>query len=69
MPDSKITNGPNGRSRNATIAQTGDGLPNDSSSPISVDEAEVERVRRKLTGGSIEEQIATDNDRAQKGSA
>jgi hypothetical protein len=44
--------GPNARPRNENIGQTAGGLPNDSSSPdFGIDDAEVERVRRKLTGG------------------
>jgi len=70
MTDSKISTGPNARPRDATVSQTGEGLPDDSSRPVEVDDAEVERVRQKLTEGTnLKEQIATDNDRAQKGSA
>ena len=76
MTDTKISTGPNARPRETTIAQTGEGLPDDTSTPIAVDEREVERVRQKLTEGTsmesqtdLENQIATDNDRAQKGSA
>jgi len=46
----KITTGPNDRPRNETIAQTGAGLPDDTSRPVEVDEAEVARVRAKLLG-------------------
>jgi len=70
MTDTKISTGPNARPRDTTIAQTGEGLPDDTSSPIEVDEAEIERVRQKLVEGTdLENQIPTDNDRAQKGSA
>ncbi len=44
----KITTGLNDRPLNHTIAQTGDGLPDDSGQPVEVDPAEVERVRAKL---------------------
>ncbi|HEV7253280.1 MAG TPA: hypothetical protein VGN97_09275 [Mesorhizobium sp.] len=46
----KITTGPNDRPRNETIAQTGAGIPDDTSRPVEVDEAEVARVRAKLLG-------------------
>jgi hypothetical protein len=46
----KITTGPNERARNDTIGQSGEGLPDDTSQPIDVDEAEVERIREKLLG-------------------
>lgn len=43
-----ISDGVNARPRDESIAQTGRGLPNDSSKPIDVDDAEIERVRKKL---------------------
>ncbi|WP_062016094.1 hypothetical protein [Aureimonas sp. AU4] len=50
----KITDGLNDRPRNASIGQTAGGLPDDSSRPIEVDEAEVARVRDKLIGETKE---------------
>ncbi|WP_162596281.1 hypothetical protein [Methylobacterium sp. 17Sr1-1] len=44
----KISNGPNARPRDETIAQTGPGLPNDSSSPVAVDEEEAKRIEEKI---------------------
>lgn len=44
----KITTGLNDRPRNETIAQTGGGIPDDTSQPVEVSDEEVERVRRKL---------------------
>jgi hypothetical protein len=44
----KISNGPNARPRDASIAQTGEGLPNDSSRPVEVSEEEERRIRQKL---------------------
>jgi hypothetical protein len=46
---SKISTGPNSRPRNESIAQTAPGQPDDTSSPVDVDDKEVERVREKLT--------------------
>ncbi len=48
---SKISTGPNSRPRNESIAQTAPGQPDDTSSPVNVDDAEVERIREKLTKG------------------
>ncbi|WP_137389909.1 hypothetical protein [Rhodoligotrophos defluvii] len=44
----KITTGPNDRPRDETIGQSGPGLPDDSSRPVEVDEAEIERARQAL---------------------
>ncbi|TIU81502.1 MAG: hypothetical protein E5W01_20430, partial [Mesorhizobium sp.] len=46
----KITTGTNDRPRNETIGQTGEGLPDDSSTSLEVDEAAVARLRNKLQG-------------------
>lgn len=46
----KITTGTNDRPRNETIGQSGEGLPDDSSTPLEVDEAMVARLRDKLLG-------------------
>jgi hypothetical protein len=48
----KITTGANDRPRDETIAQTGGGLPDDTSASISVDDAEAERIKASLQGGS-----------------
>lgn len=40
-PDS---NGPNSRPRNDTIGQSGAGIPDDSSRPVEIDEAEAKRI-------------------------
>jgi hypothetical protein len=47
----KITTGPNDRPLNETIAQSGGGLPDDSGSPVDVEESAIKRVRRQLQGG------------------
>lgn len=44
----KISNGPNARPKDETIAQTGPGLPNDSSPPVEVDEEEAKRIEEKI---------------------
>jgi hypothetical protein len=46
----KITTGTNDRPRNETIGQSGEGLPDDSSTPLEVDETAVARLRDKLQG-------------------
>ncbi|MET7246546.1 hypothetical protein ABZT49_24615 [Methylobacterium sp. EM32] len=43
-----ISNGPNARPKHETIAQTGPGLPDDSSPPVVVDEEEAERIEEKI---------------------
>ncbi|WP_132254731.1 hypothetical protein [Methylobacterium segetis] len=40
-PDST---GPNSRPRDDTIAQTGEGIPDDSGRPVQVDEEEAKRI-------------------------
>ncbi|TIP85448.1 MAG: hypothetical protein E5X60_30575, partial [Mesorhizobium sp.] len=47
---SKITTGTNDRPRNETIGQSGEGLPDDSSTSLEVDEAVVARLRKQLQG-------------------
>jgi hypothetical protein len=54
---SPISDGVNARPRNESIGQSAGGLPNDSSHPIEVDDAEVERVKEKLTGGDGEAEV------------
>ncbi len=44
-PDST---GPNARPRDATIGQTGEGIPDDSGQPVQVDEAEAKRIEEKI---------------------
>ncbi len=46
--DTKITDGLNDRPRNDTIGQSGPGIPDDSSEPVSVDDAAIERARDSL---------------------
>lgn len=46
----KVMGGTNDHPKNDTIAQTGHGLPDDSSRPVEVDEAAVRRARESLKG-------------------
>lgn len=67
MTNTKITTG-----SNETIAQTGDGIPDDSSAPVEVDDGEVERVRQKLEGNAREklmDEVREEIELPQKGSA
>lgn len=45
----KITTGANDRPKHETIAQTGDGLPDDSGQVIEVDKAGIAKVRGQLS--------------------
>lgn len=45
---SKITTGLNDRPKDATISQSGPGLPDDSGEPIETSEEEVERIHCKF---------------------
>lgn len=44
----KISNGPNARPKDEMIAQTGPGLPNDSSAPVAIDEDEAKRIEERV---------------------
>jgi hypothetical protein len=48
MPSKKTTTGTNDRPKDWPIGQSAGGLPDDSSKPVDVDDAEVERVKDKL---------------------
>ena len=49
-PTEPISDGPNARPRDESIAQSAEGLPNDTSKPIEVDALEEQRIREKLLG-------------------
>ena len=53
MSTSKVTTGANDRPKDETIAQTGPGLPDDTTRPVDVSEEEVERARQKLENGTL----------------
>jgi hypothetical protein len=63
----KITTGANDRARDETISQTGAGLPDDTSRPVDVDDATVERVRQQLLAGSRQPSEAGDADAVPSG--
>jgi hypothetical protein len=43
-----ISNGPNARPRNETVAQTAPGLPNDSGRPVEIDPEEEARIAARI---------------------
>jgi hypothetical protein len=49
MADKKITDGLNDRPKNSSIAQTADGLPDDSGQSLDFDEETIEATKRKLS--------------------
>jgi hypothetical protein len=51
----KITTGPNDAPKDATIAQSGLGLPDDSSQPVEATEEEAHRIKAKLDNADDEE--------------
>ena len=69
----KITTGLNDRPRNETIAQTGGGLPDDSSRAVDVDDATVERARAKLEENTsrqtLKDDVEEQEDKPYRGSA
>ena len=46
--DKPDSTGPNARPRDTTIAQTGEGIPDDSGRPVEVDDREAERIEEKI---------------------
>ncbi|MDM9644823.1 hypothetical protein [Rhizobium sp. S163] len=69
---SKITDGVNDRPKDASIAQSGPGLPDDSSQPIEATDEEVERVRAKLQDDArekVKKEIDEQVEKPQRGSA
>lgn len=52
---SKITTGPNDAPKDATIAQSGPGLPDDSSQPVEATEEKALRIMAKLENTNDEE--------------
>jgi len=59
----------NDRPRDASISSTAPGLPDDSSTPVEIDEAEVERMAAKLKGKTAKDQLKDDIELPVKGSA
>ena len=68
----KITDGLNDRPKDASIAQSGPGLPDDSSQPLVATDEEVERVRAKLQDDGrekVKKEIDEQVEKPQRGSA
>jgi len=65
----KITTGANDRPRDASISSTAPGLPDDSSRPVEIDEAEAERMEAKLKGRPLKDDLKDDIELPVKGSA
>lgn len=65
----KITTGANDRPRNETIAQSGPGLPDDSSQPPEASDEAVERARKSLGEGAAsgQPQQQANSDRVPEG--
>jgi hypothetical protein len=69
---SKITEGSNDRPKDSTIAQSGPGLPDDSSRPIETTDQEAERIRAKLEDAArakVKKEIDEQVEKPQRGSA
>jgi hypothetical protein len=66
----KITTGKNDRSRDETIAQSGPGIPDDSGTPVEVDEVQVERAKASLQEDperKLQRQVAATTKSTQRG--
>lgn len=68
-PEEKISTGLNDRPRNETIGQSGEGLPDDTSRPVEVDESQVAVLRRKLGAPPEAETLRDAVDLPRKGPA
>ncbi|WIJ25699.1 hypothetical protein [Devosia sp. RR2S18] len=67
----KLSTGPNDRPLDSTVAQTGSGIPDDSSLPPEISDEEVERVRQKLEGDPRErllKEVEEEQKASQRGS-
>ncbi|HEX5933695.1 MAG TPA: hypothetical protein VFY63_05985 [Pseudorhizobium sp.] len=67
----KHTDGLNDRAKDATIAQSGPGVPDDTGSPIEVTDEQIARVRSKLMKGDFKhdkENLGTQSERPKPGS-
>jgi len=71
MADDKLTDGLNDRPKNSSIGQSAEGLPDDSSRPVEVDDQIVESVKRKLTDNPRErllKEVKQQEDASRQGS-
>jgi len=69
---SKITDGLNDWPKDSTIAQSGPGLPDDSSQPIEPTEEEADRIRAKFEDDArakVKREIDEQVEKPQRGSA
>ncbi|MGV2103968.1 hypothetical protein [Rhizobium sp. 21-4511-3d] len=69
---SKITDSLNDRPKDSTIAQSGPGLPDDSSQPIEATEEEADRIRAKFEDDArakVKREIDEQVEKPQRGSA
>jgi hypothetical protein len=48
MTKAKLTQGPNDRPKDATIAQTGSGAPDDTGKPLEIDDDEAARIEQNI---------------------
>lgn len=55
MSDTKLTDGLNDRPKDAPVGQTAEGLPDDTSTPVDVDDKTIDAVRKKLTNDPRED--------------
>ena len=63
MTKAKLTEGLNDRPKDATIAQSGAGLPDDTSRPPEIDEDEASRIEQKIRqmgSGNAEAQLKSE---------
>lgn len=63
MTKTKLTEGLNDRAKNETIAQTGAGLPDDTSRPPELDEEEAQQIEQKIRqmgAGSAESRLKSE---------
>lgn len=67
---SKITTGPNDRPKDETIAQTGPGLPDDTSLPLDATDEQIERAKESLRENpreKLKHEVDEEIDLSQKG--
>lgn len=71
MANTKLTDGLNDRPKDAPIGQTGEGLPDDTSRPVDVDDSTIDAVRNKLKNDPREDllkEVKQEEDASRTGS-
>lgn len=66
----KITTGPNDRPKDETIAQTGPGLPDNTSQPVEATDEQIERAKESLRENPrqrLKREVEEEIDLTQKG--